>query len=120
MTHNMTENGYESPRSLDNRSSIFDNGTNTEGERRRNGFGSGDVTERGSQEQLGSQDDLEGQNQLDQQAETGIDPKKVGFRARVSCYTWSVAGFDANDTKTGRLMIEKDVVHDDNGDRRNC
>lgn len=85
----MTENGYETPRSLDNDSSIFDTGTNTEGERRRNGFGSSDVTERGSQEQLGTQDDLEGQNQSDQQGEIAIDPKKVGFRARVSCYTWT-------------------------------
>lgn len=112
------DNGQNDPPLLESSSSTIATGLDTTEERRRNRLGS-DHTLHGSEEQIRPRadlEDLEGQNPQDQQEEEAeIDPKTVGFRDRVGCYTWLVR---AMEDLRGPWSDEdmQDMVHNDNGD----
>jgi len=90
MRHILPENGYESPRSPDNRSQICF-GTNEDGERRRNGFGPSEDTSSASDRNGVAKDipaQRDKQEETDQMRDIEGALKKIGFRDRVGCYTW--------------------------------
>ncbi len=91
MRHILPENGYESPRSPDNRSQICFS-TNEDGERRRTGFGAPSEDTSSASDRNGEAEDTptqrDGQDGTEQMGDLEGARKKIGFRDRVGCYTW--------------------------------
>ena len=92
MIRTLPENGYESPQSPENDEILFAHGIHRDGKRRRNPFmgSSEEIPPEVGEGNAGSQAYQNETGRVDQekQDEEG-EPKRVGFRDRISCFTWT-------------------------------
>jgi hypothetical protein len=82
------ENGYESPCLPDNEDGYFRNGIRVAGERRRARFagGTGEASVVVESPEIRAH---VGRDHVESKKEEDRETKKVGFRDRVGCYTWT-------------------------------
>jgi len=84
----LPENGYESPCPPENEGGYFGNGIHKDGERRRTRFADSSGETFVGVQSPETQNHV-GRDNVESRRDDGIEVRKVGFRDRVGCYTWT-------------------------------